>query len=94
MTPPPSTSGIVTPANNLLPSCKMEILELMKTVIEKCSQQVTLQLLEVSSCRMLINVDCDVFIVQVVDVVLYCIDQERLKKKSIVDLFPSFSRLV
>jgi hypothetical protein len=29
----------------------------------------------------------------VVDVVLYCIDQERLKKKSIVDLFPAFARL-
>ena len=50
VTPPPSTAGIVTPANAILPSCKMEILELMKTVIEKCSQQVTLQLLEVSTC--------------------------------------------
>lgn len=56
MTPPSSTSGIVTPANSLLSACKNEILELMKTVIEKCSQQVTLQLLEVSYRSLLLKV--------------------------------------
>ena len=47
MTPPPSTAGIVTQPNALLPSVKSELLDLMKTVIEKCSQQISLQLLEV-----------------------------------------------
>ena len=40
VTPPPSTAGIITPSNALLPTAKMEILSMMKTVIEKCSQQV------------------------------------------------------
>ena len=39
--PPPSTAGIITPSNALLPTAKIEILHLVKTVIEKCSAQVS-----------------------------------------------------
>ncbi len=48
MTPPPSTAGILTPSNQLLLYCKNEMLDLMRTVIDKASQQVSLQLVEVS----------------------------------------------
>lgn len=45
---PPNTAGIVTPPDRLLPSSRDEILDLMRTVIEKSQQKITLQLLEVS----------------------------------------------
>jgi hypothetical protein len=73
--PPPSTAGIITPSNALLPTAKIEILHLVKTVIEKCSAQVTLQLLEV------------------MDVVLFCLEQEQIKKKNLLDLFPVIAKL-
>ena len=44
---PPNTGGIVTPPERLLPSSRGEILELMRTVIEKSQSKLTLQLLEV-----------------------------------------------
>ena len=47
-TPPPNTPGIVTQANALLPAAKEEMIELIKTVLDKCSSHVTSQLLEVS----------------------------------------------
>ena len=47
MTPPPSTPGIVTPPTTLLPLAKGEVLELLRAVVEKCSHQIPLQLLEV-----------------------------------------------
>lgn len=76
VTPPPSTSGIVTPSTSLLPSSKEEILDLMRTVVEKCSQQVALQLLEV------------------VDVALYCLDHELLKKRNLLmEVLPSLARM-
>ena len=31
-------------------------------------------------------------IVQVVDIVLFCLDQDRLKKRNLLELFPPFSR--
>lgn len=31
---------------------------------------------------------------QVVDIVLFCLDQDRLKKKNLLELFPPFSRSV
>ena len=40
VTPPPSTAGVITPSNALLPAAKVEILSMMKTVIDKCSQPV------------------------------------------------------
>lgn len=46
---PPNTAGIVTSPDRLLPSSRDEILELMRTVIEKSQQKLTLQLLEVST---------------------------------------------
>ena len=49
VTLPPNTGGILTPASQLLPKASsVEILELMKTILDKCSTQITLQLLEVS----------------------------------------------
>jgi hypothetical protein len=75
VTPPPSTAGIITPSNALLPHAKMEILNMMKTVIEKCSQQVSLQLLEV------------------MDVVLFCLEQDQVKKKNLLELFPVISKM-
>ena len=50
MTPPPSTSGIVTPGSQLLPAAKGEILELMRAVVDRCAQQISVQLLEVCVC--------------------------------------------
>ena len=44
---PPNTGGIVTPPERLLPSAREEILDLMRTVIEKSQQKLTFQLLEV-----------------------------------------------
>jgi len=55
VTPPPNTSGIVTQPSILLPSAKWEILDLMKTIIEKSSQQLSLQLLEVGVVRCCLN---------------------------------------
>ena len=53
------------------------------------------ELLEVSSLLFKVGM-FNVFVYAgTVDVIQrYCIDQERLKKKSIVDLSPSFSRLI
>ena len=49
----------------------------MRTVVEKCSQQVALQLLEV------------------VDVALYCLDHELLKKRNLLmEVLPSLARYV
>ena len=44
---PPNTGGIVTPPERLLPASREEILDLMRTVIEKSQQKLTFQLLEV-----------------------------------------------
>ena len=45
---PSNTAGIVTPPHQLLPSSRVEILDLMRTAIEKSQQKLALQLLEVS----------------------------------------------
>ena len=48
VTPPPNTPGIVTRADILLSAAKKDILELIRTILEKCSPHVSLQLLDVS----------------------------------------------
>lgn len=74
---PPSTPGIVTPANKLLAEAKSDIFILIEAIIDKCMQKVTLQLVEV------------------VDILLFCIDTERLKKERyLMDNFPVFKKSV
>lgn len=75
VTPPPSTAGIVTPPTTLLPLAKGEVLELLRVVMEKCSHQLQLQLLEV------------------VDIVLFCLDPDQLKKRNFLELFPAFAKM-
>ena len=93
VTLPPNTAGIVTRSNVLLTSAKNEILELMKTVLDKCSSQVSVQLLDVriTDNTNLLLVMC---YMQVVDIVLFCLDQDELKKKNYLlnELFPSLTR--
>ena len=50
VTPPPNTPGIVTRADILLSAAEKDIhvLELIRTILEKCSPHVSLQLLDVS----------------------------------------------
>ena len=47
MTPIPNTAGIVTQPSTLLLAAKPDILDLVRTVLDKCSSQVHLQLLDV-----------------------------------------------
>ena len=47
MTPIPNTAGILTQPSALLPAAKPDILDLVRTVLDKCSSQVHLQLLDV-----------------------------------------------
>ncbi len=51
----PNTRGIITPAEQLLVTSRVEILELMRTVIDKSQQKLSLQLLEV--CMACFSVD-------------------------------------
>ena len=135
MTPPPNTPGLVTPAHHLLPAAKEEILEMVRTILDKCSTQISLQLLEVGKCsttHCIINLNSSLsssppppplllhqpqlipFILllstylassfsfsstsssssssKVVDIVLFCLNQEELKKANFVELFPSLAR--
>ena len=48
MTPPPNTAGLMTPAQVLLPSARDEILLMMRTILDKCSTQISMELLDVS----------------------------------------------
>lgn len=72
----------------------------MRTVIEKSQQKLTLQLLEVQfvvriswyACLFLSLSLLFFLLCKVVDIVLFCLDQDWLKKKNLLDLFPPFSR--
>ncbi len=91
---PPNTAGIVTRPNVLLTSAKNEVLELMKTVLDKCSSQVSVQLLDVRRRYLILLLVMCTCYMQVVDIVLFCLDQDELKKKNYLlnELFPSLTR--
>ena len=95
---------------------------MMKTVIEKCSQQVCRgfkshprqsvfslkitdcsgctyakmcivalpSLMRVYTCTCMLQVTLQ--LLEVMDVVLFCLDQEQVKKKNLLDLFPVISK--
>ena len=48
MTPPPNTPGLMSPAQVLLPAARDEILLMMRTILDKCSTQISMELLDVS----------------------------------------------
>ena len=73
-TPTPS-SGITSPGVELLPKAKSDVMLLMETALDKCSN------------------DVSILLVEVVDIMLFCLSTEQLKKeRNLMDLLPSLKK--